>query len=237
MLPLDKISHVAVHEKDWHNVRRGKITASQFHRLVGSNSHDGTFTKGAITYLEELAYETITGENYKDEIFNDNINYGNALEIEAIQHFSAKTGLAMLRDTDSWNTHRLILHDDVFACTPDALIPVNPAKLFNREETAINVRTLEVKCNRKKFVTFYKCVTPKDLLKAESAYYYQVITQMEFCGAAVGYWACYNPSFPNPMRVIEFKKADMMDEFTKFNATCHHAKIELIKTIELLKAA
>ena len=234
MLPIDKISTCTVHAADWHKARLGKITASQIGRLIGENSHKGQFTKGAITYLEECAYENLTGEPYREELFTKDIEWGNAHEIEAIQHFLSLQGGSILRDEESWNTHRLIIHDEIFAATPDALIPVNPSKLFNDEETAINVRTLEVKCPRLKFVKFYKCTSPEDLLKAEPLYYYQVISQMEFCGAAVGYWACYHPGFKNKMRVIEFKKAQMINEFQKFNATCAYAKQELNKILSIL---
>lgn len=234
MLELTKISHVAVHREDWHKQRLGKITASQIGRLKGDNAHEGKFTIGGITYIEECANEIITGEAYREEIFTKDIEWGNAHEIEAIQHFLSITGLSVLRNDDSWDTHRFIVHDEVFGATPDALIPVNPNKLFNDEGTAINVRTLEVKSPRKKFVKFYKCKTPADLLKAEPTYYYQVLAQMSFCGAAIGYWACYHPAFKNKMRIIEFKKVEMTDEFKKFNAMCAHAKQELLKTIQLL---
>lgn len=239
MLSLNKISHVAVHQEDWRKERRGKITASQFSRLVGENSHNGKFTKGAITYFEELAYEIITGEDYKEEIFTKDIDYGNAMEIESVQYFLAETGLFVINAQDRWDTHKLIIHDEVFGATPDALITLSQDenKIFSEDGNSINVRTLELKNNRKKFPKFYKCKTPEDLLKAEPAYYYQVVAQMEFCGAAVGYWATYHPAFPNKMRIIEFKKSAMLAEFQKFNAACYYAKKELLNTVEQLKAA
>lgn len=235
MLDITKIHHCAVHAEDWHKARLGKITASEISKIMSDKSHEGVFTKGAITYFEELAHETITGEQYRDEIFTRDIEWGNAHEVEAIQYFLKETGLHVLRDENGWNTHRLIIHDEVFGATPDALIPVNKDKLFNDEGTAINIRTLEVKCPRKKFPKFYKCKTPLDLLKAEPVYFYQKMAQMEFCGDALGYWAAYHPMYPNKMRIIEFKKSELQAEFKKFNATCYYAKQELLKTIELLK--
>lgn len=236
MLPLTKISHVAVHQKDWHQQRLGKFTSSKIGRLMGESSHKGVFTKGAISYIQEVAHEAITGQPYNEEVFTKDIEWGNAHEIEAIQYFLEKTGMSVLRDEDSWNTHRFIVHDEVFGSTPDALIPVRPTKLFNDEGTAIDIRTLEVKSPRKRFPKFYACITPGDLLKAESEYYYQKVSQMEFAGAAIGYWAAYHPDYPNKMRIIPFFKSSMVDEFTKFNATCAHAKILLNKTIASLKA-
>lgn len=235
MLDITKIQSCAVHAEDWHKARLGKITASQIGKIMSEKSHEGVFTKGAITYIEEVAHEYITGEPYHEEIFTKDIEWGNAHEVEAIQYFQKITDAAILRAEDSWDTHKLIIHDEVFGATPDALILVNPDKVFNDAGTHINVRSLEVKCPRKRFIKYYKCITPGDLLKADPLYYFQKMAQMEFGGDAVGYWAVYHPLYPNKMRIIEFKKAEMIAEFNKFNATCYYAKQELLKTIELLR--
>src|SRR6185312_10501432 len=101
--------------------------------------------------------------------------------------------------------------------------------------TKLKVIPFEGKCPpvHHRFIKLYKCVTPIQLKHTEPIYFWQVITQMSFCGSIIGYFGAYNPLFPNG-RLIEFRQAELMDEFKKFNGTLLHAKIELEKTVKLL---
>jgi hypothetical protein len=227
MLELSKISHSSVYTEDWITQRLGKITASQFGKLIGDKSDVGVFTKTAITYIEGLA----------GEIFTNSMDYGNAMEPEAIVYFCEKLGLHPLINTDANDTHRLIINDEYSGCTPDALISKyqDANKLFDESGTKIKVTPLEVKCPpmHHRFIKLFKCITPLNLKHTEPIYFWQVITQMNFCSSLLGYFGAYNPLFPNG-RLIEFRQVELMDDFKKFNNTLHHAKIELQKTVNLL---
>lgn len=237
MLELTKISHVCVYDTDWRKQRLAKITASQFGKLIGDGSDKGKFTKTAITYIEGLAGEFVTGEPMQEEFFTNATNFGNANESEAVLYFSEQLGMFPLRNTDRGDTHRLIINDEHSGCTPDALLSKyqDTNKLFDETETKIKVTPLEVKCPpvHHRFIKLFKCVTPHQLKYVEPLYFWQVITQMSFCSSLLGYFGAYNPAFPKG-RLIEFNQRELIADFKKFNNTLQYAKIELEKTINLL---
>jgi hypothetical protein len=237
MLELSKISHSSVYTEDWIKQRLGKITASQFGKLIGEKSELGVFTKTAITYIEGLAGEIVTGKRAQEEIFTNSMDYGNAMEPECINYFCGQLEMFPLRNVDANDTHRLIINDNYSGCTPDALLSKcqDTNKLFDETGTKIKVIPFEGKCPpvHHRFIKLFKCENPMQLKYAEPIYYWQVITQMSFCNSLIGYFGAYNPSFPNG-RLIEFRQVDLMADFKKFIGTLHYAKIELEKTVNLL---
>jgi len=64
---------------DWHNARKGWITASQVHKLMGKTPTTDT----AITYLDERVYERATGLTLP-QASSAAIEWGNTHEEEAI---------------------------------------------------------------------------------------------------------------------------------------------------------
>lgn len=240
MLELSKISHTVVYNDDWRKQRAGKITASQFGKLIGEKSQLGIFPQTAITYIEGLAGELLTGLPAQEEFFTNATNHGNATEPEAINYFSDQLKMFPLINSDRGDTHRLILNDEHSGCTPDALLSKHQDmnKLFDETGTKIKVTPLETKCPpvHHRFIKLFKCETPLQVKKTEPLYYWQVITQMLFCGSLNAYFGIYNPFFPVPGRLIEFKQIDLMDDIKKFNLTLQFAKLELEKTVNLLKS-
>lgn len=255
-LPIERISHTAVYQDDWHKMKRGKFSASKNGELIGKTSDKGIFTDTAITYIENLAGEIDTGKSSQDEIFNDDINWGNAHEPEAIQWFRENVKMFLdktpeipkdypiqpvLRNEVTNDTHRLIIYDEYSCCTPDALVAdyddIN--KLFDISGERIRVSPLETKCPRKfhRFVKLRKCKTPEDLKKEESKYHWQVITQMLFTDAVDGFFCCYHPFFKVKGSIIHYRRINLAEDFNKLILTLSHAKHELIKTVNLLQAA
>lgn len=240
MLSIDKISHTAVYSEDWHKERLGKITASRIGELMSAKSHDGKFTQTALSYLEDLAGEVISSRPAKDEFFTDATNHGNAHEPEAVSYFVSVIKKQVLRN-DNGDTHRLIKHNAFCACTPDALVCEfeDEKMIFDSTGTKINVFPLEVKCPlvHNRFIKLFRCKEPFDLLKAESDYFYQVISQIYFCGTLKGYFAAYNPYFEHKMRIIEFRKIYLREEFDRLEKTITHATNLLQTIIQELKTA
>ena len=239
MLEISKISHVAVFEDEWRRMKYGKVSASKFGLLISKDSDKGEFTKSALTYIEGLAGEILTGKPAQTEFFNEDTDHGNATEPQAIEHSAKLLGLNILRNSERGGTNRLIINDEYSGCTPDALLSkyADIKKIFDETGNFIKVEPLEVKSPSKhhRFIKLFKCNTPQQLKETESIYYWQVITQVQFCGSLVGHFGCFNEDFPVPGKVITFRKAELMEDFKKFNKTLHFAKLELQRTVELLK--
>jgi hypothetical protein len=230
VLDLDKISNIDAHGEEWKKLRRGRFTASLIGKLISEKSHEGRFTLQAMTYIESIAGEHITGTPAKADFRTDYTDWGEATEAEAIACFQQMTGKQVLRNTDRMDTHRLIIEDEFSACTPDALVCMAKEQhIFDETGTKLKVAPLETKCPAvlSRFIKLYRCLTPSDLKKVEPLYYWQVLTQMLFCGSLIGYFGAYNPHFPVKMRIIEFKQMDLTDDIKKLKATLQHAKKEV----------
>lgn len=137
------------------------------------------------------------------------------------------------------DTHRLIKFDEYTACTPDALVAMTTeARLFQEGDRRVNVAPLETKCPPvlHRFIKLFRCKTPQELKKVMPDYYYQVMFQMICCESLKGFFAVYHPKFPVKMRVIQFNKIDMRDEFKKFANTLAFA-VKEVQNIEAMFAA
>lgn len=234
MLPINRISHTITHKEDWIKKRLGKITASQVSKLIGEKSDKGIFKTTAMSYLEGLAHEIITGERYQDEFFTNATNFGNANELDAINYFCENfIKRKPLINTDNKDTHRLIILDEFIGCTPDGLIPLyeDENKLFDETGEYIKVSPLEVKCPPKNFLKLYKCVTPQDLKKVEPIYYWQVLLQLHCCDSLNAYFGVYHPKYPRK-RFIEFKKIELIEDIKFLKNTLNFAKVELKNIID-----
>jgi hypothetical protein len=237
MLDINKINSAAVFNDDWRKARLGKITASCVSELIGENSHKGSFTKGAKTFLEGLAGERLTGKPARQEFFNQYTEHGNSTEPEAIDYFCANSvefagfQLYAIRSMDDHSTHRLVEYDEDCACTPDALLTKSsdPNKIFDSTGNFILARSLEVKSPpvHHRFIKLYRCKTPQDLLATEPSYFWQTLSQLLFCDLMEGYFAAYNSDFKNKMRVIPFHKNQLAPELSKLRSTISHAKTYL----------
>lgn len=238
MLDISKISIEGAHTDGWLKHKNGKFSASNFGKLIGEKSDKGIFTSGAMTYIEGIAGERLTGKPARFEFSSANTDYGNATEAEAISYFQQITGKTLMRNAERSDTHRLIINDDYSACTPDSLVCLADEKyIFDETGQFLKVAPLEVKCppTHHKFLKMFKCTTPLELSKVEPIYYWQCITQLVFCDSPVGWFAVYNPDFPVKMRVIEFRKINLVDDIKRFKATLTAAKLEVDKIVNLFK--
>lgn len=228
MLHKDYISKIKIYEPEWFKFRLGRFTSSMMHRLITKEP----LGQGAMTYIHQKVGELLTGQTTAEEevIEDENTAWGNTYEPEALNQFGLKMGLKYLV------TQKLISNPDThFSSTPDALWVKDICN--NQEE--YNVRTVEVKCPRKyhKFIPYYQCKTPYDVLKESKIYFWQVIDQMDNCGSSVGYFCVYHPLFPKGanINIVEFKKMDLWEEFKLLKERKRLAveKLEEIKSVFL----
>lgn len=208
MLKVSHISNIQIYSHEWDMARLGRFTSSRINCLMGEKG----ITSGGMTYIYHKVGEIITGRSMalEDDVIEDeNTSWGTENEPMAIKKF----GLQM--KIDFLVVQKMIFDPETqFSSTPDALWVHGPSVLKADE---YNVSTLEVKCPRKfhKFIPLYECETPASLKDFNKNYYWQVIDQMYNCDAAVGYFACFHPLFPegSNMRIIEFRKLDLWSDF------------------------
>lgn len=238
MLEINKLVTIPAYNAEWKKQRLGKITSSNFGKLVGEKSDKGVFTDGAHSYIDGIIGELLTGDPARSEFNSSATDYGNAEEPFAINYFSEFTGKQILRDTETDDTHRLVHYDQYTSCTPDALVALAPLdRIFDETKTKLKVAPLEVKAPpvHQNFMKIYKCDTPLQLKEANKLYFWQALTQLIFVDSLVGYFMSYNEKFPNRGKVITFKKAELLKEVTFAKATLHHAQEEIKKGLQYFK--
>lgn len=208
MLHKSHISNIQIYTPEWDALRLGKFTSSKIVALCG----EGPLQKGAMSYIHQKVGEYVTRENMEDEVLEDeNTNWGLQYEPKALQEFGEFKKLEYL-------IVQKVIHEPGgrFSSTPDALWILESSLI---KEDCYNVATVEVKCPRKypRFIPLYNCSTPAQLKKHEPKYFWQVLDQMDNCNSSIGYFVCYHPLFPKGknMKIIEFKKLDLWDDFSK----------------------
>jgi hypothetical protein len=221
MLKIENISKAKIYSEEWQMCRRGKFTSSRIHNLMAEKGL-GT---GAFSYIDQKLGEIMTGHcTDEDDIEDENTAWGNTYEPKAIALFSFKNKVQFLAS-------QKLIHapDSHFSSTPDAIWVHGLAS----NEKEYNVSTLEVKCPRKfnRYNKLYRCKEPKDLLKVEPRYFWQVIDQMDNCDSAIGYFAIYHPLYPEQcnFKQIQFKKLELWDEFKKLKQRKAEAASLLLK--------
>lgn len=210
MLKVGHISNIQIYSEEWDRARLGRFTSSRISPLMAERG----LSDGGQTYIYHKVGEFITGKSTAlddDVIEDENTMWGKDNEPMAIRKFG------LLMNIEFLVVQKMIFDPEgQFSSTPDALW-IHGQSVLKAEE--YNVSTLEVKCPRKyhKFIPLYECQTPADLKAFNKNYYWQVIDQMYNADSAMGYFGAFHPLFPEGknLRVIEFRKIDLWDEFKK----------------------
>jgi hypothetical protein len=225
MLLKSSITGIRIHTDEWHQARLAKFTSSKKHHLMGKSIE----TDGCLSYIYDLVGEEMTGTPANADIDTPATRHGNLYEPEAIQKFSEKMNVKFAV------TQCLISpKDSRFSGTPDAIIPLQET------ETSYSVRTAEIKCppTYSAYIGLFLCNTPKDVLKENKIYYWQVIDQMNLCGALIGYLVIYHPFFRSGnLKVIEFNAMHLQEEFKLLKARNKEAEEYFIRVRDKLLAA
>lgn len=226
MLHKSHISNIEIYSEEWHTHRLGRFTSSRIVALMG----DTGLTKGSLSYIDQKAGEFVAGQNNSpedEEIDDENTAWGVQYEPEALQVFGHSKGIKFIV------VRKMIYAPDTqFSSTPDGIWMIESSLI---KEDHVNVASIEVKCPRKypRFMPLYRCNTPEQLRKYESRYYWQVLDQMDNCNSVVGFFMCYHPLFPKGknMKVIEFRKIDLWDDFRKLQQRKQQALVKFQEAV------
>lgn len=141
-----------------------------------------------MSYIRRKVGEELTGKPARDEIDTQAIRHGLQHEEAAIRKFGLAQGLEFIV------VQQLITEPESrFGGTPDGLILIRESP----DGTEYEVETVEVKCppSFDAYIALFECVTPADVKKENRAYYWQVLDQMDNCGAKRGHFVIYHPDF------------------------------------------
>ena len=184
MLKKAHISNIKPPGEAWQRARLAKFTSSEIHYLT----YPTGFTEGSINYIRRKVGEELTGKSSKDEIVTDATIHGLKHEAAAVHKFGLSMGL------DFIIVQQLITAPGSRrGGTPDGLIVLRESPDLLEYE----VETIEVKCppTYDAYIGLFKCQTPLDLKREKREYYWQVLDQMELCGAKRGHFVIYHPDF------------------------------------------
>ena len=142
--------------QEWFQMRKGRITSSEIHKIMGGKSIND-LTDTAKTYLLEKVSETYGG--FAQLAQGAALEWGTELESLAVDKYSERTGFQV--DKASF-----IPVGDYFGGSPDGLVP--PEGI------------IEVKCpyNSSNHFKHGLIKTPEDFKKIASNYYYQCLSNM-----------------------------------------------------------
>ena len=203
MLLKNNISNCLIHTDSWFGARLGKITSSEFHLLMGPKGIGET----GRNYLYRKVYEELSGLPSRKEISTEATEHGLMYEPENLREFGKHMGIEFLVQ------QKLILSPNGrVGSTPDAIWPIRESS----DKTAWDVCTVEAKCPASEhFINLWNCTTPEHIKEENKSYYWQVLHQMKVCDCLKGYLSIYNPFVrAGKLRVIEFRKIDLVKEFT-----------------------
>lgn len=192
-LDFESLQNLTNKREEWLQNRKGKFTASEFHRLMGYDDKE-ELPKGAITYvIEKVLEEATTGE--KKGFSTDSTEWGNETEKEAAEKFAEKYSLEISKYGD--NQELIKLTKDV-SCTPDGLTSDDAG--------------FETKCPDSKTHLFYlENLTENNFKQLCTDYYWQVQGGMYITGFKKWYFISYDPRFKNESKrllVLEIKRND-----------------------------
>jgi len=165
--------------REWHVDRRGKITASNAHKIMGARR----LGKTGETYI----YELVSGEMGVDqeEVSSAAIRWGSELEDDAREYYSLAFDVEV-------EQKGFIHHPENFECgfSPDGMV----------ETLGLG---LEIKCpynpgNHVKYLTIKNAL---DLKELKSEYYWQVMFSMWCSGLKKWHFVSYDPRFTGSKRM------------------------------------
>jgi len=200
--------------EEWLESRRGKFTASEFHRLMGYEDKP-EFPKGAETYVLEKVIEILTVKD--DENWtNEAMNWGKLNEKEAVEQFMEVTNLEVKYYGENQEFKQLGEH---VGCTPDGLISTGAG--------------IETKCPNSKTHFGYLRLNESNFKKECTDYYWQIQGSMYVTGRKQWYFVSYDPRYidkPKQLKILTIHRNDEDIEKLKSRLqTAISRKIQLLK--------
>lgn len=173
--------------QNWLKSRRGKFTASEFHRLMGYEDKD-EFPKGAETYVIEKVIETLTIDE-EERWSSEAMNWGKLNEKEAIEKFMEVTGIEISCYGENQEFVKL---DEHIGCTPDGI-----SRLFGAE----------TKCpNSKTHFQYLKIKNQEQFKKECKDYYWQIQGSIMITKRKYWYFISYDSRFIDSTKQLKILK-------------------------------
>jgi hypothetical protein len=188
--------------EEWLNLRLGKISCSNLGKLFTGGKG---LTRNA--YIEELAYERITGERVPNKFKSEAMQYGNDTESEARLDY-------MLKFNQKVEQIAFCEYNEFFGGSPDGLIDLDGI--------------LEIKCLDYK--TMFE-IFQNPLYKIDKNYMYQVQGLMLILDREYADFYIYHPKLGSHLFKIE-KDAEMCIEILKEVRKANEEINELVKLIK-----
>lgn len=171
-------------ETEWEKLRLGKITASEFHKLLTepklkSAKEAGELSEGAKTYINSKVSEVLTGTTRN--LYSAATEWGNLYEQEAFEK---------LRE----------IYPEMEYFGNDNRLFVEYSPISGGSPDAKDSKTLaEIKCpeNPANHIEYCTWKNELDLLKNKKEYYYQIQFNMLACGLRHGIFVSYCPIMLN----------------------------------------
>lgn len=163
--------------KLWFDIRLGRFTSSEIHKLMQSGRGNNVFSQTGLTYINTKVGEVLTGVKV-DNPYSQALVYGEEMETEAREYFTKQTGMDVI-------TAEFVPFTDHAGGSPDGYILRGDKK----------VAGLEIKCpfNSANQVNYLFLKDQNDLRADYPEYYWQVQSGMLFTGLEEWYFATYDP--------------------------------------------
>lgn len=233
MLKKAHISRIKAGGDDWYIARLAKFTSSEIHYLAKLKG----IGDGGKSYIRRKVGEEITGKPAREEIDTAAIRHGLMYEEAALRKFGIAQGLEFLV------VQQLICDPDTrFGSTPDGLIVLR----VSPDGLEYEVEPVEVKCppTYDNYIALFECETARDLKETKPEYYWQVLDQMDNCGARRAHFVIYHPEFKagnHKTLVLDRREPEITDKGKVFLVNddikmLHRRKDEAVEEFERIRA-
>lgn len=181
--------------EEWFNIRKGKITGSELHKIMGGK--DGALTQTAKTYLLEKVCELYGGHGAMAS--GQAIDWGVELEDTAIAEYQTKSGNTVEKCS-------FIQVDANYGGSPDGKVGTEGA--------------IEVKCPFNSVNHFKHGLirTAEDFKDVATNYYYQCISHMICLDAKWCDFISFDPRVQEDCRLFVFRLERNEEEITAIKA-------------------
>lgn len=223
MLLLDKISTITPYSLEWFLHRRGVMTGSMISPLCASEG----IGVGAMTYIRNKVYEKLTEKTTEKNIVTEDTIWGIDNEPIAMDEWKAKEGFFDVV------TDKHIIFNKYYSVTPDGLAIRTEKGMYIKNGTELVCESAEIKCfpTPSKHMAHVECETPEDIYKLNKPLFWQVISQVSWCGIRYGHAIFFHPDFdensPYRLSSVKFDYADpnLIPYFKLFNTRTRQAEL------------
>jgi putative phage-type endonuclease len=199
-----KIFDTNQRSEQWHRVRLGRPTASQFHRIVSAS---GSASKQARVYLNELLWQRLTGQDTAKDLSRiPAVQWGVEHEDEACAQFEAIEGRALERIG--------------FCMTDDGRMGASPDRVIAGTNEGVEVKCPMGPTHVGYLLSQFAGIPQVAGTDPMDAYYPQVMGQMFICQFDRLHFFSYHPAAPAFLRSFEPDRAYFVKMLPLLNQFC-----------------